>query len=105
MTNSQGTPAAHFDPWTKFATNPLVDDRRQLPRMRREWMGDRVCLRHITGERGHATRRTRIALVFGTLSPGTRDDQIGVDTKDGHVDIHYKRVQEVWNLSRRVIGS
>lgn len=89
-----------FSPWTEFADRVTFRDRRNLPWMRERWMGERVCIRYIRA-RGHNYRRTSIGYAFGTLAPGTKPEQIGVETKDGHVDIHYRRITQVWNLQRR----
>lgn len=83
-----------------YKTRPHID-RRGIPRARAEWMGDRVCVRYIE-HRGHQRRKTAIGYKWGTLVEATRDDQIAVDTKYGRVDIHYRRVTDLWNLSRRI---
>lgn len=89
-----------FDPFAKYADNLLIDDRRQFPAMRREWTGDRVCIRYVA-KRGNSRSYTSIRFAFGTLVEGERGDNIGVQTKDGYVGIHYRRITEVWNLSKR----
>lgn len=87
------------NPWERYKDHPLISDRRDLPRMRREWMGDYVCLRYVRA-RGNYRKHTDIGFYWGFLEPGTRDDQIGIKTRQGHKDVHYTRVTEVWNLSR-----
>jgi hypothetical protein len=89
-----------FDPWRTLAAHPTFTDRRNLPWMRDHWMGERVMIRY-RRQRGHARRRTLIGYAWGTLTPATRPDQIAVLTKNGHKDIHYGRVLQVWNLQRR----
>lgn len=88
-----------FNPWTTYADHPKVD-RRALPRIQREWNGERVCIRYIK-RRGHTRQRTLMGYVWGRLTQPTEDHLVAVTDHNGAVtQIHYRRVQSVWNLSR-----
>lgn len=90
--------------WVR-AEHPAITDRRELPKMRREWMGRRVAIRYINA-RGNSYRRTSMGWKFGVLVTADRDDQIAVREKDGHkANVHYRRVTDVYDLTRRLCAT
>lgn len=89
-----------LDLFTKLERKHPHVDRRGLPRIKREWEGEKVAVRYMIS-RGHAYKRTSIGWKFGTLEKMERDDQIGVRDKDGKLhSIHYTRVTTVFNTQR-----
>lgn len=88
-----------FNPWEKYAGHPKVN-RAGVPRIRREWLGDTVCIRYMKA-RGHAYRRSTFGYLWGTLSQSCEAHLVTVIDHDGkEVPVHYRRVMQVWNLSQ-----
>lgn len=70
--------------------------RPDLFRVRRDWQGRQVAVRHIV-TRGGYHQRTTYGWKFGVLVPADRDDQIAVRLASGAVQpIHYRKVISVW---------
>lgn len=87
------------------AEHPSSRDRRELPKVRREWTGRRVAL-HYVKSRGHAYRRTSMGWKFGVLVKAERDEHISVKDNKGTVhNVHYTRVVGVYDLSRRLCAA
>lgn len=90
-----------FDPWTNYADHPKAN-RADLPRIRREWDGDEVCIR-LMKRRGNYRQRTQMGYVWGRLTQPTDDTLVAVVERSGETtQIHYTRIQQVWNLSKTI---
>jgi hypothetical protein len=80
-------------------TLPLCARRRDLPRIRQQWQGDRIRLEWSV-RRGNYKRLTKTSEIVGVLT-NTSPEHITLDTAEGPRRIHYSRVLAVYNLSRR----
>lgn len=85
---------------TALTERHYLNDRRDFPRMRREWTGRRVAVRYIR-HRGSYHRHTDIRWAFGTLIQAERDGNIAVRLYDGTTkSVHYRRVTHVFDMTR-----